>query len=72
MKKLLAFLFLSMFFLGCASATQSEFWKHDSMYKNWDHTKFSLSGYRSPMKEDQKKSMEQGWWGIEMPLIPAK
>jgi hypothetical protein len=73
MKKVWVLLGLSVFLFGCgATADQSEFWKHDSLYKNWDHTKFSLSGYRSPMQEDQKKSMEQGWWGIEAPYIPAK
>ena len=73
MKKVCGLLVLSAFLFGCgAAAQQSDFWKHDSLYKNWDHTKFSLSGYRSPMQEDQKKSMEQGWWGIEAPYIPAK
>ncbi len=73
MKKVFLMLVMSGFLFGCgAAATQSEFWKHDSMYKNWDHTKFSWSGYRSPVKEDQRKSMEQGWWGIEVPYIPAR
>ena len=73
MKKVLGLLTLIVFLFGCgAAATQSEFWKHDSMYKNWDHTKFSWAGYRSTMKEDQKKSVEQGWWGLEVPYIPAK
>jgi hypothetical protein len=73
MKKILAVLMLSAFLFGCgAAATQSDFWKHDSLYKNWDHTKFSLSGYQSPTGGDAKKSMEQGWWGIEVPYIPAR
>ena len=72
MKKLLAVLFLGMFFLGCASATQSEFWKHDSMYRNWDHTRFSWTGYQNPTAEASKNSMSQGWWGIEIPYMPAK
>ena len=73
MKKLLAVFFLSAFLFGCgASATQSDFWKHDAMYKNWDHTKFSMTGYKSPTREDAKMSMEQGWWGIDVPYIPAR
>ncbi len=73
MKKVFLLLVMSGFLFGCgAAATQSEFWKHDSLYKNWDHTKFSWSGYRSPVKEDQRRSMEQGWWGIEVPYIPAR
>lgn len=72
MKKLLVLLFLGMFFLGCASATQSEFWEHDAMYKNFDHMMFSWSGYNNPTEETGKKSAEQGWWGVEVPYIPAK
>ena len=73
MKRIIAVLMLVGFIAGCGSAaTQSEFWKHDSMYKNWDHTKFSLSGYNSPTREDARKSMEQSWWGIEIPYIPAR
>ncbi|MBW1722855.1 MAG: hypothetical protein JRH13_11370 [Deltaproteobacteria bacterium] len=73
MKKLFALLVLSMFLFGCgAAARESEFWQHDTLYKNWDHTKFSLWGYKHPTKETYKKSLEQGWWGIEIPYIPAE
>jgi len=73
MKKLAAVFILSAFLFGCGgSATQSEFWTHDSLYKNWDHTWFSLSGYKGPTAEDSKNSMQQGWWGIETPYIPAR
>jgi len=73
MKKILAVLALSVFLFGCGStASQSDFWKHDSLYKNWDHTKFSMSGYKSPTRDDARNSMEQGWWGIEVPYIPAR
>jgi hypothetical protein len=73
MKKLLALLFLGVFFMGCgATATQSEFWQHSSMYKNWDHMKYSWTGYTTPTAETGKMSQEQGWWGIETPYIPAK
>jgi hypothetical protein len=73
MKKLLALLFLGMFLMGCGTAaTQSGFWQHDSMYKDWDHTKFSMWGYRNPTAKTGEMSQEQGWWGIEVPYIPAK
>lgn len=73
MKKLLILLLISLFLFGCGTAaTQSEFWKHDTMYKNWDHMKFSFSEYNNPSEETVKKSVEQGWWGIEIPSIPAK
>ncbi len=73
MKKILILLMFAVFLFGCgASATQSEFWQHDTMYRTNDHMLFSMSGYANPTGEDQKKSMQQGWWGIEIPYIPAR
>jgi hypothetical protein len=46
MKKLLGLLVLSAFAAGCgASASQSEMWKHDTMYRDWDHLRFSWGGH---------------------------
>jgi hypothetical protein len=42
------------------------------MYKNWDHLKYSWTGYKNPTAETGEKSAGQGWWGIEVPYIPAK
>ena len=54
-------------FCGCAgSAKESEFWEHDTVYKNWDHLKFSWEGYKNPTPESCRKSLEQGWWGISI------
>lgn len=66
MMKRLFLVGLVVFFLsGCGTlASESEFWKHDSLYKNWEHTKFSLWGYKKCDPEDAKKTREQGWWGI--------
>ena len=73
MKKWLIILSLGMFLYGCgAAARESEFWQHDSIYKTWDHMKYSLQGYKNPSEETAKKSLEQGWWGIEIPYIPAE
>ena len=73
MKKLALLFLAGLFLTGCgASARQSEFWKHDTMYKNWDHMKFSWFGYKNPGQESAKKSSEERWWGIEIPHIPAK
>jgi hypothetical protein len=73
MKKLLALLFLGAFLMGCGTAaTQSEFWQHGTMYKNWDHMRYSWTGYTNPTPEKGEMSQEQGWWGIEVPYIPAK
>ena len=35
MKKLLCLVVLVAFLAGCAGAAESEFWKHDTMYKNY-------------------------------------
>ncbi|MDD5207295.1 MAG: hypothetical protein PHS17_17850 [Desulfobacterales bacterium] len=42
------------------------------MYQSWDHMGFSMSGYKSPTAETGKKSVDEGWWGIPIPYIPAK
>ena len=52
-------------FAGCSnSITQSEFWQHDSHYKNCEHTLYSWFGYQKPTDETGMKSDSQGWWGI--------
>jgi len=42
------------------------------MYKNWNHAKFSMTGYKSPTAQDAQTSAEQEWWGIDVPYVPAK
>ena len=65
MKKLFLLILMGLLFSGCGPAAQkSEFWQHDSMYKNWEHTKYSWSGYKNPTPEKGEKSEEQNWWGI--------
>ena len=60
MIKLLVLLILGVFLSGCGTAAKlSEFWEHDTMYKNCDHLKFSIFGYKNPTKETLKKSQEQ-------------
>jgi len=72
MKKFFLLLLLGLFLYGCgASARNSEFWKHDSVYKNWAHAKYSMGGYKNPTADTGKNSVAQGWWGIEIPYIPA-
>ena len=67
MKKIIMAVFMGLFLFGCGSTAQrSEFWKHDSVYKDWDHMKFSLFGFENPTDETAEKSEEQGWWGISV------
>ena len=64
MKKLCLLAFVALFLAGCGTpAQQSEFWKHPTVFKNWDHLKFSLWGYQNPTTETGQKSQEQDWWG---------
>ncbi len=69
MKKLLLIAMLVLFLSGCGTAAmKSEFWQHDTLYKNWDHMKFSWSGYKNPTADDAQKAQKQGWWGIDIPF----
>ncbi len=72
MKKALLLILMGLFISGCGAAAQkSEFWQHDTMYKNWDHFRFSVGGYKNPSVDTLEKSQKQGWWGEEIPYIPA-
>ena len=65
MKKLFFALLLIFFLSGCgASVEQSEFFKHQSHYKNWDHTIYSWTGYKKPTPETGEMSKDQDWWGL--------
>ena len=57
-----------MIITGCSS----EFYKHDSIYKDWDHVKFSWWGYENPTADHAKMSTDRGWWGEEIPYVPAE
>lgn len=73
MRKLLVLFFLIAFVFGCGAAAQkSEFWQHSTMYKTNDHLRYSWTGHKNPTPETGKKSIEQGWWGIEIPYVPGQ
>jgi hypothetical protein len=63
MKKLALLVVLVAFLAGCAGADSSEFWKHDTMYKNTDHLKYSWSGYQDCGSVYTKETKEENWWG---------
>jgi len=65
MRKLFLIALVALFLSGCGTAAQrSEFYEHDTMYKNWDHLIYSWVGYKKTTDQDAKKSNEQEWWGI--------
>jgi hypothetical protein len=68
MKKLFLLLVAVMLIAGCTS----EFYKHDSVFKTNQHVSYSWWGYNKTTAADAKLSAEQGWWGKEIPYIPAK
>jgi hypothetical protein len=73
MKKLFLLIVIGLFLAGCgASARESGFWEHDTLYKNWDHARYSWSGYKNPTAQTGKNSSAQGWWGKEIPYVPAE
>lgn len=55
--------------MGCGTG---EWRQHDTMYKNWDHLKFSWAGYHAPTAEDVEKSSGEKWWGIGIPAENVK
>lgn len=68
MKKIIVLLFIVFMLAACSD----EFYRHDSIYKDFDHIAFSWWGYTNPTAEDAKMSDDRGWWGEEIPYIPAE
>jgi len=71
MKKLVILLIVAAF-LGAMAGCSAEWYKHDTIYKTNDHMYFSLWGYKHPTAEDAQKSQQEGWWGKDVPYIPAQ
>ena len=64
MKRLIAVMMMALFLSGCgAAARESGFYDHDTMYKNWDHLKFSIYGYKNLEPKAIEESRVQEWWG---------
>ena len=68
MKKVIFLLIIAFFLAGCTA----EWYKHDTVYKTNDHMTFSWWGYKSPTDDDLQKSESEGWWGDEIPYVPAE
>jgi hypothetical protein len=68
MKKVLFLLIVLFFLAGCSAG----WYEHDTMYKTNDHMWYSMGGYRNTTQEDLERSESQGWWGSDVPYIPAE
>jgi hypothetical protein len=65
MKRLFVVMMAVLFLAGCgAAARESGFYEHNTMYKDWDHMKFSIAGYKQVSPAEVKESTEQNWWGL--------
>jgi len=64
MKRFIAVMMTVLFLSGCgAAARESGFYEHSTMYRNWDHLKFSMCGYKKVGPQEVRQSKEQEWWG---------
>lgn len=64
MKRLLAVTLIVLFLFGCgAAARESGFYDHNTMYRDWDHAKFSMWGYKAVDKKEAQQSKVEDWWG---------
>jgi uncharacterized lipoprotein YajG len=65
MKRLLVVMMAVFFLSGCgAAARESGFYEHNTLYKNWEHLKFSVYGYDKVDQKEAQMSKEQSWWGL--------
>jgi hypothetical protein len=64
MKKLVVVLMGVLFIAGCAGARESGFYEHNTMYRDWEHLKFSGWGYKHVETKEVALSKEEDWWGI--------
>ena len=72
MKKLLAVMLMVLFLAGCgAAAKESGYYEHNSMYRDWEHMKFSLWGYKAPDPKAAELTKEESWWGTTV-VEPGK
>jgi hypothetical protein len=64
MKRAVAVLMMVLFLTGCgAAARESGFYEHSTMYRDWDHLKFSIYGYKTVEPKEIQASKAQEWWG---------
>ncbi len=68
MKKLLLILVATFILSGCISIHESDFLNHDTMYRSWDHLKFSW-GLTKPTPDLHEQVLAEDWWGLPRKVI---
>jgi len=69
MKRLFLVALAALFLAGCgAAARESGYYEHNTMYKDWDHLKFSICGYSHADQKVAQESKTENWWGKEIPV----
>lgn len=64
-KMWMVLLAMALVLSGCgAAARESAFYEHNTMYRNCDHLKFSIYGYKQVDQKEARLSKEENWWGI--------
>jgi hypothetical protein len=64
MKRAITVLMMVIFLAGCgAAARESGFYEHNTMYRDWDHLKFSIYGYKTVEPQEIQESKDNDWWG---------
>ena len=71
MKKMVVLMFMVLFLASCGQHfSKSEFLQHETMYKNWDHMKFSWFGPDWATSQDLNPLNRNGG-GSEVPTFPV-
>lgn len=69
MKRWFAVTLMVLFLFGCgAAARESGYYEHNTMYRDWEHWKFSMWGYKSVDQKEIQLSKEEDWWGKIFPV----
>ena len=65
MKRVFVVLLGVFFLFGCgAAARESGYYQHSTMYRNYDHLKFSTFGYTKVDPKELEKTKAQDWLGV--------
>jgi hypothetical protein len=64
-KRWLGLLGMVLVLSGCGAAVrESGFYEHNTMYRSWGHSIFSLYGYKEADLKNVQESEAEDWWGI--------